>query len=219
MRSKEEAHDYRYFPEPDLPPLVVKESDIERLRDEMPELPEARRRRFIQEYGLSFEDATQLIDSRAMADYFETAARASGQAKSAANWILNELVREMKSAALDISASPVSAESLAEMIKMIEAGTISGKMAKDVLAEMYRTGKSTEEVVREMGGAQVSDETEIRAIVDNAIAANPKQLEQYRAGKTTLFGFFVGQVMKSSGGRANPQVVNKILKEALEGSN
>jgi aspartyl-tRNA(Asn)/glutamyl-tRNA(Gln) amidotransferase subunit B len=219
MRSKEEAHDYRYFPEPDLPPLVVKESEIEQLRNEMPELPEARRRRFIQEYGLSFEDASQLIDSRAMADYFEAAAMASGQAKAAANWILNELAREMKSASLDMAASPVSAESLAEMIKMIDAGTISGKMAKDVLVEMYRTGKSAAEVVREMGGAQVSDESEIRALVDKAVAANPKQLEQYRSGKTALFGFFVGQVMKSSGGRANPQVVNKILKDALEGGN
>jgi aspartyl-tRNA(Asn)/glutamyl-tRNA(Gln) amidotransferase subunit B len=219
MRSKEEAHDYRYFPEPDLPPLVVKEDDIVRLREAMPELPEARRLRFIQEYGLSFDDAAQLIDSRAMADYYEAAAKASGQPKVAANWILNELAREWKGAGIDIAASPVSADSLAEMIKMIDAGTISGKMAKDVLIEMCRTGKSAQEAVREKGGSQVSDESEIRAHVDNAIKASPKQLEQYRAGKTSLFGFFVGQVMKSSGGRANPQVVNKILKEALEESN
>jgi aspartyl-tRNA(Asn)/glutamyl-tRNA(Gln) amidotransferase subunit B len=219
MRSKEEAHDYRYFPEPDLPPLVVKETEIERLRSQMPELPEARRRRFIQEYGLSIEDAAQLIDSRAMADYFEVTAKASGNAKGAANWILNELVREMKTSGSDISESPVSAASLAEMIKMIDAGTISGKMAKDVLIGMYRSGKPVEEVVREMGGAQVSDESEIRALVDKAIAASPKQLEQYRAGKSSLFGFFVGQVMKASGGRANPQVVNNALKDALEGGN
>jgi len=219
MRSKEEAHDYRYFPEPDLPPLVVKQSDIERLRAEMPELPEARRRRFIREYGLPLDDAAQLIDSRAAADYYEDAARASGNPKGAANWILNELAREMKNSSTDFGASPVSAASLAEMIKMIDAGTISGKMAKDVLVEMCRSGKSAEEVVREMGGAQVSDESELRALVDEAIAASPKQLEQYRSGKTALFGFFVGQVMKASGGRANPQVVNNILKEALEGSN
>lgn len=219
MRSKEEAHDYRYFPEPDLPPLVVSETEIERLRREMPELPEARRKRFIEEYSLSFEDAAQLTDSRAMSDYFEAATGASGNAKATANWILNELVREMKTSGVEIVSSPVSAFSLAEMIKMIDAGTISGKMAKDVLVEMYRTGRAATDVVREMGGSQMSDESEIRALVEQVVSANPKQLEQYRAGKTSLMGFFVGQVMKMSSGRANPQVVNRILKEALEGSN
>jgi aspartyl-tRNA(Asn)/glutamyl-tRNA(Gln) amidotransferase subunit B len=216
MRSKEEAHDYRYFPEPDLPPLVIGAKLIERLRAELPELPEARRRRFVDEYGLSFDDAAQLADSRGMADYFETAARACGNAKAAANWILNELVREMKSASEDISKAPVSAESLAQMIKMIDGGGISGKMAKDVLVRMYQSGKTAEEIVREMGGSQVSDEAAIRGFVDQVIAANPKQLEQYHAGKTSLAGFFVGQVMKLSGGRANPQVVNEVLKKALE---
>jgi aspartyl-tRNA(Asn)/glutamyl-tRNA(Gln) amidotransferase subunit B len=218
MRSKEEAHDYRYFPEPDLPPLVVSETEIDRLRREMPELPEARRVRFIEEYGLSFEDAAQLTDSRAMSDYFEAATRASGNAKATANWILNELVREMKTNGIEIAVSPVGADALAEMIKMIDAGTISGKMAKDVLVEMYRTGRTAEALVREMGGSQMSDESEIRALVGQAVTQNPKQLEQYRAGKTTLMGFFVGQVMKMSNGRANPQVVNRLLKEALEGS-
>jgi aspartyl-tRNA(Asn)/glutamyl-tRNA(Gln) amidotransferase subunit B len=151
-----------------------------------------------------------------MADYFETAARACGNAKAAANWILNELVREMKSASADIGKAPVTAESLAGMIKMIDGGGISGKMAKDVLVRMYQTGKTAEEIVVEMGGSQVSDETAIRRFVDQAIAANPKQLEQYHAGKTSLVGFFVGQVMKLSGGRANPQVVNEVLKKALE---
>jgi aspartyl-tRNA(Asn)/glutamyl-tRNA(Gln) amidotransferase subunit B len=216
MRSKEEAHDYRYFPEPDLPPLVVGAELIERLRAELPELPEARRRRFVDEYGLSFDDAAQLADSRSMADYFETAARACGNAKAAANWILNELVREMKSASEDISKAPVTAESLAGMIKMIDGGGISGKMAKDVLVRMYQSGKTAEEIVVEMGGSQVSDEAAIRGFVDQAIAANPKQLEQYHAGKTSLAGFFVGQVMKLSGGRANPQIVNEVLKKALE---
>jgi aspartyl-tRNA(Asn)/glutamyl-tRNA(Gln) amidotransferase subunit B len=216
MRSKEEAHDYRYFPEPDLPPLVIAEDLIEKLRAELPELPDARRRRFVDEFGLSFDDAAQLTDSRGMADYFESAARACGNAKAAANWILNELIREMKSASSEISAAPVSAESLAEMIKMIDGGGISGKMAKDVLVRMYQSGKTAEEIVREMGGSQVSDEAAIRAFVDRAIETNPKQLEQYRAGKTSLVGFFVGQVMKLSGGRANPQVVNEVLKKALE---
>jgi aspartyl-tRNA(Asn)/glutamyl-tRNA(Gln) amidotransferase subunit B len=216
MRSKEEAHDYRYFPEPDLPPLVIAEALIEKLRAEQPELPEARRQRFVDEYALSLDDAAQLTDARGTADYFETAARACGNAKATANWILNELVRELKAASADITASPVTAESLAEMIKMIDGGSISGKMAKDVLVRMYQSGKSAEETVGEMGGSQVSDEAAIRAFVDQAIAANTKQLEQYRAGKTSLIGFFVGQVMKLSGGRANPQVVNDVLKKKLE---
>src|ERR1044071_1460356 len=215
MRSKEEAHDYRYFPEPDLPPLVVSETEIERSRREMPELPEARRKRFIEQYSLSFEDAAQLTDSRAMSDYFEAATGASGNAKATANWILNELLREIKTGGVEIISSPIPADSLAEMIKMIDAGTISGKMAKDVLVEMYRTGRAAEDVVREMGGSQMSDDSEIRALVEQVVSANPKQLEQHRAGKTGLMGFFVGQVMKMSSGRANPQVVNRILKEAL----
>ena len=216
MRSKEEAHDYRYFPEPDLPPLVIADELIERLRAELPELPEARRHRFVDEYGLSLDDAAQLTDSRNMADYFETVARASGNAKAAGNWILNELVREMKSTSADISASPVSAESLAGMIRMIDDGAISGKMAKDVLVRMFQSGKAAPEIVREMGGSQVSDEDAIQAFVDQAVSNNPRQLEQYRSGKTSLIGFFVGQVMKLSGGRANPQVVNEVLKKTLD---
>jgi len=216
MRSKEEAHDYRYFPEPDLPPLTVAADLIESTRASMPELPESRRRRFIEEHGLSLDDAAQLTDSRAMADYFEAATRACGNAKAAANWILNELVREMKSDSADIEELKISAESLGEMIMMIDSGAISGKMAKDVLVRMYQTGKRAGEIVSEMGGSQVSDEAAIRELVEQAVASNPAQLESYRAGKTTLFGFFVGQVMKASGGRANPKVVNDILKKALE---
>jgi aspartyl-tRNA(Asn)/glutamyl-tRNA(Gln) amidotransferase subunit B len=216
MRSKEEAHDYRYFPEPDLPPLTVTEALLDEQRRKMPELPEARRRRFIEEYGLSVDDAAQLIDSRPMADYFEAAARSSASPKAAANWILNELARELKNSGIAINASPVTAESLGSMIRMIDAGTISGKMAKEALVEMYKSGRSCEEVVAEMGGGQVSDVARISELVQAAIAGSPKQLEQYRAGKTTLLGYFVGQVIKSSGGRANPQVVNKLVKEALE---
>lgn len=217
MRSKEEAHDYRYFPEPDLPPLVVSAEAVARVRETLPELPEARRRRFTKEYGLSFDDAAQLTETTASADYFESAARASGNARAAANWILNELARELKNNQADISQSPVSAERLAEMIKLIDSGEISGKMAKEALVEMYSTGRAAAEIVREKGGGQVSDEAEIRRLVEQAISDNPKQAESYRAGKTGLFGFFVGQVMKLSGGRANPQVVNNVLKESLEG--
>jgi aspartyl-tRNA(Asn)/glutamyl-tRNA(Gln) amidotransferase subunit B len=217
MRSKEQAHDYRYFPEPDLPPLVVTDSFIESARAGLTELPEARRRRLMEEYGLSFDDAAQLIESKAMADYYESAARASGNPKAAANWILNELLRELKATGISIAASPVSAASLAGMIKLIDSGEISGKMAKDALVQMYRSGRAAKEVVDEMGGGQVSGQAEIRALAEQAIAANPKQLEQYRSGKTALFGFFVGQVIKQSGGRANPQIANKVLKELLEG--
>jgi aspartyl-tRNA(Asn)/glutamyl-tRNA(Gln) amidotransferase subunit B len=216
MRSKEEAHDYRYFPEPDLPPLCVSEELIEATRAQMPELPEARRRRFIAEYGLSTDDAAQLTDSRAMADYFEAVARGSGNAKAGANWILNELTRELNSRGVDVEHSPLSASQLAGVVKLIDSGGISGKMAKEVLIRMFESGRSADEVVSEMGGSQVSDEASIRAMIDQAIQGNPRQLEQYRAGKRGLFGFFVGQVMKLSGGRANPQVVNDLLKQALD---
>jgi aspartyl-tRNA(Asn)/glutamyl-tRNA(Gln) amidotransferase subunit B len=219
MRSKEEAHDYRYFPEPDLPPLIISDEVIERVRQSMPELPEARRRRFIEQYNLSPDDAAQLTDTRAMADYFEAAARESANPRAAANWIVNELVRELKNAGADISASPVRAESLGALIRKIDDQTISGKMAKDALAEMYSSGKSIDEVIGEMGGSQVSDEGAIREMARRVIESNPRQLEQYRGGKTTVMGFFVGQVMKASSGRANPQVVNKILKELLERQN
>jgi aspartyl-tRNA(Asn)/glutamyl-tRNA(Gln) amidotransferase subunit B len=216
MRSKEDAHDYRYFPEPDLPPVVISEAFVAEQREAMPELPEARRRRFIAEYDLSFEDAAQLTDQRGLADYFEAVVGVSGNAKSAANWVLNELAREWKQSGHQIDQSPVSAESLATMIRMIDDATISGKMAKDVLIEMYRSGKSAKEVVEALGGAQISDEGAIRAMVEEIVAANSKQVESYRAGKSALFGFFVGQTLKASGGKANPQVVNKILKAILD---
>jgi aspartyl-tRNA(Asn)/glutamyl-tRNA(Gln) amidotransferase subunit B len=216
MRSKEEAHDYRYFPEPDLPPLTVSGEFIEALKSRLPELPEARRRRFMADYELSFDDASQLTDSRQMADYFEAAAKASGNARAAANWILNELVRELKSSGTDIEASAVTAAALGAMIRLIDKGTISGKMAKEVLIEMYRSGKSAEQVLDQMGGGQISDESEIEKIARGTIAANPNQLASYRAGKTALLGFFVGQVMKQTGGRANPASVNTILKRLLD---
>jgi aspartyl-tRNA(Asn)/glutamyl-tRNA(Gln) amidotransferase subunit B len=215
MRSKEEAHDYRYFPEPDLPPLTVNDSLLERIRAGLPELPEARRLRFCDKYGLSFDDSAQLTDVKAMADYFEASAAASGNPKAAANWILNEVVRELKTAGLEVDSSPVTGASLGEMIRMIDAGTISGKMAKDVLIEMFKSGRPPKDVVSEMG-AQLSDEGEIAALVDKVIDASPKQTEQYLAGKSTLLGYFVGQVMKLSEGRANPAFVNKIVKGALE---
>ena len=215
MRSKEEAHDYRYFPEPDLPPLEVNQDFLDQLKASLIELPEARRRRFIDQYGLSFDDSAQLSDTRVMADYFESAAAASGNPKAAANWVLNELVRELKAAAIEIDASPVAPAPLGEMIKMIDAGAISGKMAKDVLVEAFKSHRPLLDLIGEMGG-QVSDESEISALVGQVLNDNPKQVEQYLGGKTTVLGFLVGQIMKLSKGKANPQVVNRIVKEALE---
>jgi aspartyl-tRNA(Asn)/glutamyl-tRNA(Gln) amidotransferase subunit B len=215
MRSKEEAHDYRYFPEPDLPPLVVSPELIERVRESLPELPDARRNRFMREYDLSFNDATQLVSNRALADYYEQAAKASNNPRGAANWIRSELVRELEAAGLTADRSPVAPEELAALLRLIDEGKISGKQGKDVLVEMFASGKSAAAIVEERGLVQVSDTAEIDAIIEGVIAASPQQLAQYRAGKETLFGFFVGQVMKASRGKANPKVVNERLKEKL----
>ena len=214
MRSKEEAHDYRYFPEPDLQPLVVAADFVERVRAEMPELPEARRQRFMAEYELSFADASLLTRDRALADYYERAASASN-ARGASNWLKSELLRELDAAGLGADASPVSPEELGALVRAIEEGKISGKQGKDVLLEMFKTGKGADRVIEELGLAQVSDAGEIEKIVADVLSANPQQLEAYRAGKGALFGFFVGQVMKSSQGKANPKVVNELLKEKL----
>jgi aspartyl-tRNA(Asn)/glutamyl-tRNA(Gln) amidotransferase subunit B len=215
MRSKEEAHDYRYFPEPDLQPLVVSDEYIERVRAEMPELPDARRMRFMREYELSFNDASQLTSERALADYYEEAARASGNPRAASNWIRTELLRELETANKTIEESTVPARELGALIRMIDDGRISGKQAKEVLVEMFAAGRTADEVVKARGLEQMSDRGEIEQLVNEIIAANPNQLAQYRAGKQTLFGFFVGQVMKQSKGTANPKLVNEILKQKL----
>jgi aspartyl-tRNA(Asn)/glutamyl-tRNA(Gln) amidotransferase subunit B len=215
MRSKEEAHDYRYFPEPDLQPLVVSQEFIERVRAAMPELPEERRKRLMEEYQLSFNDASQLTSERALADYYEQAAKASGNARGAANWIKSELLRELETSGKDISDSPVPPEELGALVRLIDEGSISGKQGKDVLVEMFAKGKRASEVIEERGLVQVSDASAIDPIIDEVIAASPQQLAQYRAGKEALFGFFVGQVMKASKGKANPKVVNERLREKL----
>lgn len=216
MRSKEEAHDYRYFPEPDLPPLVVTNKFIDRVRKSMPELSDARRKRFMEQYGLSFADASQLTAERSLADYYETTVEASGgNARAAANWIRSELLRELEHAGINAEKSPVAAAELGALVRMIDEGKISGKQGKDVLVEMFSTGKPASVIVEERGLIQVSDTGEIDRIIDDVIAANPGQLAQYRAGKEALFGFFVGQVMKASKGKANPKVVNERLREKL----
>ena len=215
MRSKEEAHDYRYFPEPDLQPLDVTREFIENVRASMPELPEARRKRFMDEYQLSYNDASQLTSERALADYYERAAKAAVNPRVASNWLRSELLRELETAGVSISDSPVPPEELGALVRLIDEGRISGKQGKEVLVGMFASGKTAEAVVAESGLAQVSDTGEIESAIDAVIAANPQQLAQYRAGKEALFSFFVGQVMKASKGKANPKLVNELLKRKL----
>ena len=220
MRSKEEAHDYRYFPDPDLPLLVVDSEWITTVGRSMPELPEARRQRFIKEYALSEYDAGVLTATRALADFFEQTAQSSGQPKTAANWIMGDLLRFYKDSNTDmkdLSKSPITPKMLADMISLAGKGTISGKIAKTVIEEMYKTGKPPQEIIEEQGLVQISDTGEIEKIVNRIVEENPKSVEQYRSGKTGALGFFVGQVMKATGGRANPQTVNDLLRKKLAG--
>jgi aspartyl-tRNA(Asn)/glutamyl-tRNA(Gln) amidotransferase subunit B len=215
MRSKEEAHDYRYFPEPDLVPIVTSPETVEAIRKTITELPEAKRDRFVKEYGLPEYDADMLTQSRALAAYYEEAAKLSGQPKVISNWIMGELMRLLNAEGKEIEDCPVRPDRLADMIKMINDGTISTKIAKVVFEDMYGTGKDAETVVREKGLVQVSDSGEIENIIADVIKANPAQHADYRGGKDKLFGFFVGQVMKASKGKANPDVVNQLLKKKL----
>jgi aspartyl-tRNA(Asn)/glutamyl-tRNA(Gln) amidotransferase subunit B len=215
MRSKEFAHDYRYFPEPDLLPLIITEEWKTRVRQSLPELPDARRQRFIREYALPEYDAGQLTLSKSLADYFEEAAKGSGEPKLAANWVLSELLHLLKETNREITESPVSAASLSELLGLIHKGSVSGKMAKELLAEMYSTGKTAGALVSEKGLAQITDEGKIATAVRDIMAANPKQVEQYRKGKTATLGWFVGQVMKATRGQANPQMVQELLKKEL----
>jgi aspartyl-tRNA(Asn)/glutamyl-tRNA(Gln) amidotransferase subunit B len=213
MRSKEHAHDYRYFPEPDLLPLRVSDEWMNRIRESLPELPADKRNRFMASYGLGDYDAQVLTADQATSDYFEKAAAVAGDAKMTANWVTTELLGALKSAVL--AESPVSAEQLGELVALIVKGEISGKMAKEVFAKMFASGDSARSIVDREGLKQISDEGALGKIVDEVIAANPKQVEQYKSGKTTVLGFLVGQVMKNSKGQANPAVVNTMLKEKL----
>jgi aspartyl-tRNA(Asn)/glutamyl-tRNA(Gln) amidotransferase subunit B len=215
MRSKEEAHDYRYFPEPDLVPIVTANETIEAIRRTITELPEAKRERFVQEYGLPEYDADMLTQSRALAAYYEEAARLSGQPKVISNWMMGELMRLLNAEGKEIEDCPVRPDRLAGMVKMISDGTISTKIAKTVFEDMYGTGKDAETVVREKGLVQVSDSGAIETIIADVIKANPAQHADYQGGKDKLFGFFVGQVMKASKGKANPDLVNELLKKKL----
>ncbi|MGB4057994.1 MAG: Asp-tRNA(Asn)/Glu-tRNA(Gln) amidotransferase subunit GatB [Alphaproteobacteria bacterium] len=214
MRSKEEAHDYRYFPDPDLLPLHVADGWIERVRETLPELPDQKKHRFMKDFGLSLYDASVLIAERIRADYFETVAKGR-DAKLAANWVLNELLGALNKDGKTITDSFIAAAQLGELIDLISDDTISGKIAKDVFAEMYKTGKDPAKIVEEKGLKQVTDTGAIEKIVDEVIAENPDNVAAYRSGKDKLFGFFVGQVMKKSQGKANPNIINELLKKKL----
>ena len=216
MRSKEEAHDYRYFPEPDLPPVLVDAERIARIRGAMPELPDARRRRLVEVCGLPDYDAGQLTQSRGLADYFEKTVQAGAPAKAASNWIMGELSRVLNDHGADISASPVDPARLAGLIALVENGTISGSMAKGVFEKIYASAQTADAIVAAEGLAQIDDEPQIVAIIAAVLAASAGPVADYRGGKAGAFGFLVGQVMKAAGGKANPRRVNELLKRALE---
>jgi aspartyl-tRNA(Asn)/glutamyl-tRNA(Gln) amidotransferase subunit B len=216
MRGKEEAHDYRYFPDPDLVPVVVDDEWIEKVRKELPELPDAKKTRFIKEYGLPEQDAVILTGSKDLADFFEACAARFPQPKKVSNWIMVELLRVLKRDDKEIDQCPVTPEALADLLKMVDENVISGKIAKTVFEEMYATGKGPELIVEDKGLKQVTDESEIARVIDSVLEAHPNEIEEYRAGKEKLFGFFIGQVMKQTSGKANPKIVNKILKDKLK---
>ena len=216
MRSKEEAHDYRYFPEPDLPPVVVDAERLQRIASSMPELPDARRRRFVGQFALPEYDAGQLTQSRALGEYFEAAVVAGAPAKAASNWIMGELARKLKEQNLDVASSPVTPDRLAGLIGLIENGAISGSMAKDVFDRMFSSNRTAEAIVAAEGLAQIDDESQIVVLISEVLAKNADAVVQYRGGKTSTFGFLVGQVMKAAGGKANPRRVNELLTRTLQ---
>ena len=215
MRSKEDAHDYRYFPDPDLLPVKIEDSWIESIRAAMPELPEAMQSRFVEQYGVTAYDASVLTSSKALADYFEAVSRTCGQGKLAANWIMGELSGALNKAGLDITQSPVGSSQLAQLITRIQDGTLSGKLAKQVFEALWAGEGEVDAVIEARGLKQVSDSGAIEKIVGDVLAANPKSVEEFRAGKEKAFNALVGQVMKASKGKANPAQVNEILKKKL----
>ncbi|MGB3649068.1 MAG: Asp-tRNA(Asn)/Glu-tRNA(Gln) amidotransferase subunit GatB [Desulfobulbales bacterium] len=216
MRGKEEAHDYRYFPDPDLIPVVIDENWIENTRKTLPELPDERRQRFISALGMPEYDAEVLTSSKDLADYFEAALEVYPQAKKLSNWMMTELMRELKGEdSIDIEGCPITPQNLGLLLAMIDKGTISGKIAKAVFMDMLASGKDPETLVKEKNLVQVSDEGELLAIVREIIAANPGQVAEYRAGKTKLMGYFVGQLMQKTKGRANPKLANQLLSQEL----
>ncbi len=216
MRSKEEAHDYRYFPEPDLAPIVSDREWIEKIRASLPELPEARRSRYVSEFGLPEYDAQLITQSKVLSDFFEEAVSKSSNPKLVSNWIMGDLMRILKDKGLEVEQIPFPAEYLARMIKLIESGKISGTIAKKVFEKMFESGKDPETIVKEEGLEVVSDEGALVGIVKSILEKNPQSVEDYKNGKEKAIGFLVGQAMKETKGKANPQIINKILKEELD---
>jgi aspartyl-tRNA(Asn)/glutamyl-tRNA(Gln) amidotransferase subunit B len=216
MRGKEFAHDYRYFPDPDLVPVVVDDEMLRRIRLELPELPEARAARFVDQYGIPAYDAAVLTVEREIADYFEAVVGVAGDGKVSSNWVMGEVMRTLKEKYLDITSFSVAPSRLGGLIKLIGSGAISNTIAKQVFDLMQQSEASAEEIVEKEGLAQVSDTGEIERVVDEILAANPGQLAGYREGKVKLFGFFVGQCMARMKGKANPKVVNEVLQRKLE---
>jgi aspartyl-tRNA(Asn)/glutamyl-tRNA(Gln) amidotransferase subunit B len=215
MRSKEDAHDYRYFPEPDLVPLRVGESWLSQVRAAMPELPARKRNRFIEEYGLRAYDAEVLTATRPSSEYYETVARVSGDPKTAANWVMGDLMALLKAEGKDIAASPVSPESLGELVKLIAKNQISGKLAKEIFPKMFSSGEAAGVIMEREGLKQISDTDQLDRIIAEVIANNPKQVEQYRGGKATVINFLVGQAMRATRGQADVMVVTELLKRKL----
>lgn len=215
MRSKEQAQDYRYLPDPDLVPLVIEREWVEDIHRSLPELPDARRERYVQEYGLPRYDAGVLTNTKELADYFEACLTGYPNPKAVSNWVMGDLSRLLNANNRDITDCPIKPEQLASMLQLMDKGTISGKIAKTVFEEMFATGKDAEAIVKEKGLVQISDEGAITAVVDEVLAKNPKSVEDFRDGKEKALGFLVGQVMKATRGKANPELVNKLLKERL----
>ena len=216
MRSKEDASDYRYFPDPDLLPVIIEADRVARLRTLLPEMPDSRRQRYINEWGLPEYDAGVISSSRELADFFEAAVKEYGEAKTVSNWVMGEFLRLLNQEKIEISASKISPSQLVQMLKMIDAGTISGKIAKTVFEEMFKTGNDPAQVVKEQGLVQISDAGELEALAQKIIAANPKSVADYLGGKEQAIGYLVGQMMKETKGRANPGMVNELLRKELD---
>lgn len=216
MRTKEEANDYRYFPEPDLVPFTVSDEYIENIRKSLPELPDARKERYMKEFGLSSEDAVFMTNDKATADYFEAAVDAGADPKACVNWLMGEFASQLSTDGIEIAKAPVSAENLAALLKLISKGTISGKIAKNVFATMWKEGGNPEEIVKAQGLVQISDTAELSKLVDEVVGKNPKAVEDFKAGKKKAVGALVGQIMKATKGKANPRVINELLNKKLQ---
>jgi aspartyl-tRNA(Asn)/glutamyl-tRNA(Gln) amidotransferase subunit B len=216
MRGKEEAHDYRYFPDPDLLPLVVDQAWIDKTRDELPELPKAKRERFVADYGLTEYDAGVLTSSKAVAQYFEDTVAAGAEPKAASNWITSDMMGALNAEGLDIADAKITPVALAELIKLVAEGTLSSKLAKEVFGHMFASGQSASSIVEEKGLKQVSDSGELEGVLQKIFDANPDEVAQFKAGKNKLIGFFVGQVMKQTKGQANPKMVNELVNKMLK---